>query len=217
MDLKLDAIEARVLGCLIEKEMSTPDYYPLSLNALTNAANQKQNRDPVMSIDERQAARALEGLRAKQLAYESGGGRVAKYGQNFGRLHNLIGAEAAVMAELLLRGPRTAGELRSRTERMHGFESIDGVEEALSSLLELGMAIKLPKMPGRKESRYAHLLSGEPEPTELESAGPPPGSAVAAVRAENERIAALEEEVSALKTRLAGLEADLEAFKAQFE
>ncbi|PLX82341.1 MAG: DUF480 domain-containing protein [Desulfuromonas sp.] len=215
----LDVIEARVLGCLVEKEMATPDYYPLSLNALTNACNQKSNRNPVMALEEADAARALERLRAVGLAVAAAsGGRVPKYGHNLRGKLMLDEDELALLCMLLLRGPQTVGELRGRTERMHPFAELAEVEAALQVLAdkEPPLAVKLPRQPGRKENRFAHLLCGEPE-TESEGNAPPAEAATLRVRAENERIAALEEEVAALREELEGLKTAMAEFKSQFE
>ncbi len=216
METTLTESEVRVLGCLIEKEMSTPEYYPLSLNALTNACNQKNNRDPVVSYDETGVARALEGLRQKQLAYLAAGARVPKYGHNFTKQNKMVPGEAAIMCELMLRGPQTPGELRARTERLHKFGSLEEVEQALDDLAEMKFAIKLPRQPGRKESRYAHQLMGEisiEEPAAEARVEP----AMAQVRAENDRIAELAEEVRELRSKLDELRQAFADFKKQFE
>jgi uncharacterized protein YceH (UPF0502 family) len=163
----LTASEARVLGALVEKEATTPDYYPLSLNALINACNQRSNRDPVMDLDEEAVRQALHGLEDKKLAGRARGadGRVAKYEHWLGEAFNLSRAETALLCVLLLRGPQTPGELRGRTERMHRFEEIADVLAGLQKLMEREPALVavLPRQPGTKESRYAHLLSGPVE------------------------------------------------------
>ena len=217
----LSAFEARVLGALIEKQVTTPDYYPLSLNALVNACNQLTNREPVLSLDEQTVVRALDGLREKRLATQFSGAeaRVAKYKHTLPDRLLVTPAELALICVLLLRGPQTVGELRTRTERLFAFDSLPEVEEALDSLSRRSpspLVAKLPRAPGAKESRYAHLLSGpvEPAPTERPL---PLEPATAAVRAENERIAALEREVALLRTQLDGLRAELAAFRRQFE
>lgn len=212
----LGEVEVRVLGCLIEKEMSTPEYYPLSLNALVNACNQKNNREPVVAYDEVSVARALESLKPKQLVYEAGGSRVVKYGHNFTKLHKLINKEAAIMAELMLRGPQTLGELRTHTERMSRFESLDEVEESVKNLETIKFAVKLPRQPGRKESRYAHQLMGEIRVEEMQAEAPAE-AAVLKVRAENERLARLEEDVAAMRHELEELKRAFFEFKKQFE
>ena len=219
MDTILNDIEVRVLGCLIEKELATPEYYPLTLNALTNACNQKSNRDPLMNLEEADAVRALDTLRFKQLALLSAeGGRAAKYRHILAEKLRLSPAELAILAELLLRGPQTVGELRTRAERMHRFPDPPGVEEALEELMARTppLVARLPRQPGRKEQRHAHLFSGEPEPAAAERT-PAPEAAHLKVMAENERIVKLEEEVTVLRQEVAGLRRQVEEFKAQFE
>ncbi len=205
MDIRLDDIEARVLGCLIEKELTTPEYYPLSLNALTNACNQKSNRDPVMGLEEEEVVAALDALRFKQLAVLSAeGGRVAKYRHILAEKLGLLPAELAVVGELLLRGPQTVGELRTRAERMHPFPDLAAIEETLGELMERGQPLvtRLARLPGRKEPRYAHLFSGEPA---MEEGDLPPEPARLRVMAGNERIAQLEQEVAALREEVGEL------------
>ena len=167
MDFVLDQVEVRVLGALMEKEMATPDYYPMTLNALLNACNQKSNREPVMALDESAVAVALQGLRDKGLSREvSGAGhRVRKYGHRMGEAFNFDRREEAVLCVLMLRGPQTVGELRGRTERMHHFDDLDGVEITLRRLeeRETPLVVTLPRRPGEKEPRHAHLLAGEAE------------------------------------------------------
>ena len=200
----LTAAEARVLGALIEKEITTPEYYPLSLNALVNACNQRSNREPVMSLDEDEVRRALHGLEDQRLAgpVRSAEGRVSKYEHWLGEAFNFSRAEAALLCVLLLRGPQTPGELRGRTERMHRFEEIADVLAGLQKLMEREppLAAMLPRQPGTKESRYAHLLSG---PMESIAAAAPTERTVSAGDAEREeRIAQLEREVSTLRQEL---------------
>jgi uncharacterized protein len=219
MDIILNDIEARILGCLIEKELTTPEYYPLSLNALTNACNQKSNRDPVMGLEEEEVVRALDSLRFKQLVVVSAeGGRVPKYRHILAEKLGLVPAELAVMCELLVRGPQTAGELRTRAVRMHPFADLAAVEEVLQELMirEEPLITRLARQHGRKESRYAQLFAGEPEATTEEHA-PPPEAARMRVMAENERIVQLEEEVSALRAEVADLRRMVQEFKSQFE
>ena len=222
----LNAAEARVLGSLIEKQITTPDYYPLTLNALTNACNQLTNREPVVAFDETTVVRAIEGLRGKRLATLFAGqeSRVAKYKHTLTDALLLTPAEVALLCVLLLRGPQTIGELRTRCERMFAFDTLPEVEEALNGLATRqpqSLVAKLPRQPGTKESRYAQLLSGPAESwlrlpaTESDSsAGSQSHSsrepATALVRVENERIAKLEQEVAELKQQFA-------EFKKQFE
>lgn len=219
METILNDIEVRVLGCLIEKELATPEHYPLTLNALTNACNQKSNRDPVMHLEEADVVRALDALRFKQLALISAeGGRVAKYRHILAEKLRLSPAELAVLAELLLRGPQTVGELRTRAERMHPFSDLAGVEEVLEELMARTppLVARLPRQPGRKEQRHAHLFSGEPEFTADERV-PPPSAECLKVSAGQERIAKLEEKVACLREEVASLRRLVEEFKAQFE
>jgi uncharacterized protein YceH (UPF0502 family) len=196
MDWQLDAAEARVLGSLMEKEIATPDYYPLSLNALVNACNQKSNREPVVNYDEDVVEMALEGLRAKGIGLRlSGDSRVPKHAQRFTEKYNLGRREAAVICALLLRGPQTIGELRTRTERLYNFDDLETVERTLDHLADMEWVGKLPRQAGFKEPRYAHRLCGEVEINDKEPA------AVAAERGPSvqDRVAALELEVAELK------------------
>ena len=164
--VNLTAIETRVLGSLIEKDITTPDYYPLSLNALVNACNQKNNRDPVMSLDEQSVRDALTTLQEKRLAGPASGAdsRVPKYEHRLQEVFNFDRREIAIVCVLLLRGPQTPGELRSRTDRMYHFEALDDVISTLDRLAqrEPPLVAILPRQPGTKESRYTHLFSGEP-------------------------------------------------------
>ena len=218
MELQLDEIEARVLGCLVEKDLATPEYYPLTLNALTNACNQKSNRDPVMALEETDVVRALDSLRGKQLAMQSAEGvRAAKYCHNLAGRLNLDIEEMAIMAELLLRGPQTVGELRNRAERMCSIGDLAAVEQLLQNLSESEepLVVRLPRQPGRKESRFAHLLSGAPNIQQGTETFIEP--ARVNVAAENERIAALETEVAALRDTIDKLQQQFQEFKSQFE
>ncbi len=214
VEFNLNDVECRVLGALLEKSMTTPEYYPLSLNALSNACNQKSNRNPVVSFDETVVVRGLNELKEKRLVIQSDASRVPKYEELFTKSNNLIVREAAIICQLLLRGPQTSGELRGRSERMYGFESLEEVNETLTALEDLNMVCKLPRQPGRKESRFCHLFSGEPDMQATES---PAEQATIKVRAENERIQQLEEEVKELKEEFKGLAGAFEEFKAQFE
>ena len=219
MDMTLDDIEVRVLGSLIEKELTTPEYYPLSLNSLTNACNQKSNRDPVMALAEEDVVRALDSLRLKQLVVLSAdGGRVPKYRHLLAEKMGLLPAEQAIICELLVRGPQTVGELRTRGERMHPFGDLAAVEEVLQELMqrEKPLIALLPRQPGRKEGRYAQLFSGMPDVT-VEEHGAAPEAARVRVTAENNRIAKLETEVTALRDEVADLRRMMDEFKRQFE
>ena len=220
MENVLNDVEVRVLGCLIEKEMTTPEYYPLSLNALTNACNQKSNRDPVMALAEEDVVRALNRLRFNQLTVVSGeSSRVAKYRHLLAENKGLVPAELAVMCELLVRGPQTVGELRTRAERMHPFPDLNAVEEILQELMEREQPLitRLARQPGRKESRYAQLFAGPPVEHAAEESGAPPEPARQRVMVEDERIAKLEGELAALRTEMAGLRLLVEEFTRQFE
>ena len=219
MEIVLNDIEVRVLGCLIEKELATPEYYPLTLNALTNACNQKSNRDPVLSLEEAEVVRALDSLRFKQFALLSAeGSRVAKYRHLLAEKLRLTPAELAVLCELLLRGPQTPGELRTRVERMHPFPDLAAVETVMEELMERTppLAVRLPKQPGRKEQRYAQLFAGEPAQAVDEHA-PAPEAARLKVMAENERIGRLEEDVASLSEEVAELRRTVAELRAQFE
>jgi uncharacterized protein YceH (UPF0502 family) len=218
MDIVLNEIEARVLGALVEKDITTPDYYPLSLNALVNACNQKNNRDPVMNLEENKVRDALSGLQDTRLAGPASGAdsRVTKYEHRLQDVFNFSRGETAVMCVLLLRGPQTAGELRGRTERMHRFEDLEAVQSSLQKLMqrEPALVVMLPRQPGTKESRYAHLLSGEIDVGELAS-----GRATAALADQGdwERIVRLEEQVADLQRDFSDLKQVVEAFRKQFE
>ncbi len=211
MDINLDTVEGRVLGCLMEKEMSTPEYYPLSLNALVNACNQKSNRDPVISHDESTIIQAVAGLKDKQLVWQSNVSRVPKYEEHFIKDSNFTYRQASVLSELLLRGPQTPGELKSRTERMYAFESLEEVNETLENLESLGFIVRLERRPGRKEARCMHLLCGQPA-----EAGEPTPEPVLQAEADD-RIGVLEQQVEALQQELSELKETFTAFKKEFE
>src|SRR5438477_6003472 len=201
LNIVLDAVEARVLGALIEKDVTTPDYYPLSLNALVNACNQKNNRDPVMTLDETAVRESLATLQEKRLAGPASGAdsRVTKYEHRLQEVFNFDRREIAVVCVLLLRGPQTPGELRGRTDRMYRFEALDDVVSTLDRLAhrEPPLVTMLARQPGTKESRYMHLFSGEP-PEHLMQAPLARPSPTMADDSNSERIAALEQEVSRL-------------------
>jgi len=209
----LDAAQARVLGSLMEKEITTPDYYPLSLNALMNACNQRSNREPVMNLSEDEVQAALRGLQEQRLAGPARGAdsRVTKYEHWLGEAFNFSRAEIALLCVLLLRGPQTPGELRGRTERMHGFDEIADVLAGLQKLMEREptLAAVLPRQPGTKESRYAHLLSGElPSLPVVEFAS---GSGSGERSALEERIAVLESGMAELRGEFTALKEKIEA------
>src|ERR1700747_2978281 len=169
-ELNLSETEVRVLGSLIEKDITTPDYYPLSLNALVNACNQKNNRDPVMTLNESAVREALMTLQEKRMAGPAGGAdsRVTKYEHRLQEVFNFDRREIAIVCVLLLRGPQTPGELRSRTDRMYHFDALEDVVSTLDRLAqrEPPLAVVLPRQPGTKESRYMHLFSGGSETAE---------------------------------------------------
>jgi uncharacterized protein YceH (UPF0502 family) len=228
----LTEIEARVLGALIEKEITTPEYYPLSLNALVNACNQKSNRAPEMHLDDDSVLQALRTLEQKGLAGKGDNmdGRVKKYEHRLADAFNFTRPETAVLCELLLRGPQTPGELRSRAERMHHFDDLDSVNSTLRHLIERDppLAKLLPRQPGTKEARYMHLLSGDvTAPTESESAPPPSTKSViafpaampgaTAVSSGADRITDLEQKVFALQQEISELKQQLANFRKQFE
>lgn len=203
----LTTSEARVLGSLMEKESTTPEYYPLSLNALVNACNQRSNREPVMNLNEEDVRQAMHGLERKQLAgaARSAEGRVTKYEHWLGEAFNFSRAESALVCVLLLRGPLTPGELRGRTERIHSFSEIADVLAALQKLMERTppLAVVLPRQPGTKESRYAHLLCGPAEST------PPQVSEIVRMTGgamREDRLTMLEEEVAKLRDQLSALQ-----------
>jgi uncharacterized protein YceH (UPF0502 family) len=211
--IKLTPAEARVLGALVEKEVTTPDYYPLTLNALVSACNQRSNREPVMSLDEDDVRQALHGLEDMHLAgrARSADGRVTKYEHWLGEAFNFSRAETALLCVLLLRGPQTPGELRGRTERMHAFAEIGDVLAGLQKLMERepSLAAILPRQQGARESRYAHLFSGPVEP--LQAATPSARETGEDTTDQNERIAQLETTVSELQREVAALREKLES------
>ncbi len=211
MDILLTDHEVRVLGCLMEKEMATPDYYPLTQNALINACNQKSNRNPVVAYDEDTVNYALNGLRERNLVRQSNISRVPKYEQIFSNELKLVGGEQAIMTILLVRGPQTMGEIRGRTERLYAFPDLDKVQETISSLEDLELVSKLPRQPGRKESRYAHLLSGAPEETVVETVSRPE----AVIRVD--RIGELQQQIDELRQELQTLQQKFVMFKSQFD
>src|SRR3954462_12090941 len=212
----LTEIEARVLGSLVEKDITTPDYYPLSLNALVNACNQKNNRDPVMTLDEAAVREALASLQEKRMAGPASGAdsRVTKYEHRLQEVFNFDRREIAVVCVLLLRGPQTPGELRGRTDRMYHFEALDDVVSTLDRLAqrEPPLVAVLPRQPGTKESRYMHLFSGKP-PEGIAPWTPQPATASSST----DRVSALEAEVATLRAELTEVQHQLAAFRKQFE
>ena len=218
MELSLTATEVRVLGSLIEKDSTTPEYYPLSLNALMNACNQKSNRDPVMHLDEDAVRDAIDGLQQQRMAGPAGGAdsRVTKYEHRLQEVFNFTRPEIAVLCVLLLRGPQTPGELRGRAERLHSFAALDDVQSALQKLAqrEPPLVKVLPRQPGTKESRWVHLMAGDVVVEEMpQTAGVTSGRS----SVDAERIVKLEEEMTALRTEVGELKEQMERFRKQFE
>jgi uncharacterized protein len=206
MSILLSPVEARVLGSLIEKETTTPEYYPLSLNALVNACNQKNNREPVLQLHEDEVRQALHRLQDQGLAAAIHDSRVTKYEHHLQEVFNFTRGETALLCVLLLRGAQTPGELRGRTERMHRFEELSDVVSVLDKLAQRdpSLVMALPRQPGSREIRYAHLLSGQPDLSAMTSSG---GDASAPQRSsvDADRLAQLEAEVAALREEIAEL------------
>lgn len=206
MDLVLSDSEVRVLASLIEKEGTTPEYYPLSLNALTLACNQKTNRDPVVSYDEDTVSEALESLRAKRLVRSAAGSRVVKYEHSVLEVFNLGRRELALLCTLMLRGPQTVGELRDRSERLRSFSDLEEVEACLETMMRFeagALVTRLPRQPGTKEPRYLHLLSGAgPRPAQADPEPP---------------VTPLEEQLATLRAELHDLREEFRRFRSQFE
>ncbi|MGE0130495.1 MAG: YceH family protein [Blastocatellales bacterium] len=220
MGIVLNEYELRALGALVEKQIATPDYYPMTLNALVNACNQKNHRDPVVAYDEATVAKALETLREKNLAYVFHGSeaRAPKYGHLFPKAFDLSEAEVPLMSVLILRGPQTPGELRSRSQHLRAFESLAEVETLLQglSLREEPLIVKLPRQPNSRESRFAHLLGGPVEMEQVEVA-PRTSTSVQHTQTGNEKVAKLEEEIAALRQELGELKQQFAEFRKQFE
>lgn len=219
MESVLSDVEVRILGALIEKELATPDYYPLTLNSLVNACNQKSNRDPVVQYDDAMVVRHMELLRDRNLAFEvrKVDSRVPKYEHNLRKAFQLTEQELAVMGILLLRGPQTVGEIKGRTHRLYPFDSLDEVSITLETLAsaEQPLVVCLPVQPGRKEPRYAQLFAGEPEIPSNEDR-------VVSLSPTFEpelqnRVTQLEEQVADLKAQLEAIENAFDSFRQQFE
>jgi uncharacterized protein len=211
-DNPIDAAGVRILGSLIEKEATTPDNYPLTLNALTAACNQTSNRSPVMELDEHTVRQSLEDLAVRKLvrAVQRSDSRVKRYRQTFAETLSLHSSETAIMCVLMLRGVQTPGEIKTRAGRIFEFNDLAQVELALQSLVTLSrpLVVQLPRQPGQKEARYAHLLSGEPDPEVLESQ---------ATQRSPGRLEALEQEVRELRTELGELRDRFDAFSREFQ
>jgi uncharacterized protein len=212
-------VEVRVLGSLAEKQVTTPDYYPLTMNALVHACNQISNRDPVVQYDERQVAEAVDSLRLKNIVYIFYGAesRVPKYKHMMREVLGLSPPELAALCVLMLRGPQTVGEVRGRTGRMYEFADLREAEATLEELTQRDdpLVVKLPRQAGRKEARYAHLLSGQP--VVEEEAGQPASTAPRSRSGDAERVARLEDEVERLSGELAEMRRQFEEFRKQFE
>ena len=218
MPLLLTEVEVRVLGALVEKDVTTPDYYPLSLNALVNACNQKNNREPVMTLDETSVRDALASLQEKRFAGPASGldSRVTKFEHRLQEVFNFDRREIAVLCVLLLRGAQTPGVLRGRTERMYHFEALEDVISTLDRLAqrEPSLAVILPRQPGTKESRYMHLFSGEPV---MEAPLPIAANSQPSAGSSSDRLSRLEDEVAQLREELSKVQEQLATFRRQFE
>jgi hypothetical protein len=219
-ELNLSETETRVLGSLIEKDITTPDYYPLSLNALVNACNQKNNRDPVMALDENSVRQALSSLQERRMAGPAGGAdsRVTKYEHRLQEVFNFDRREIALICVLLLRGPQTPGELRGRSDRMYHFETLDDVQSAIQRLMEREQPLVriLPRQAGTKESRYMHLFSGDAGiPAETEQRNISPSRSEKTL--DNSRLGLLEDEVAALRQEVSELKQQFAEFRDQFK
>ncbi|MBV9216143.1 MAG: YceH family protein [Acidobacteria bacterium] len=214
MPASLNATECRILGALVEKQLTTPEYYPLTLNALVNACNQKNNREPVMSLTQTEVSATVERLRDRNLIYVFYGStsRVPKYKHMLPSVYELNDAETALIAVLMLRGPQTLGELHGRTARMHEFSDLGGVQETLDGLARRDepLVVKLDRLAGQKESRFAHSLSGPIDTHAIADAPAPRASS-------GDRIEKLEEEVAALRSEVDSLKVVFDEFRKQFE
>jgi hypothetical protein len=213
----LSAAEARILGSLIEKDITTPDYYPLTLNALVNACNQSSNRDPVVTYGEADVLRGLDLLREKKMAFmfQGADSRVAKFGHRIAESLELARPETAVVCVLLLRGPQTVGEIRGRTGRMHEFASLEETEASLNALIARTpdpLVIKLPRQAGMKEQRFAHLFSGD---VPVLAPAAPAGAAAPVPGPDNERLAKLEGEAASLRAEVAEIRQQLDDLRRQ--
>jgi uncharacterized protein YceH (UPF0502 family) len=214
----LNEIECRVLGSLVEKEITTPEYYPLSLNALVNACNQKSNREPAMNLDEAAVRQALHSLDGQSFirSVSAADSRVTKYEHRLQETFNFYRHEIAILCVLLLRGPQTPGELRTRAERMHPFDDLSAVQSSLQHLMkrEPPLVKALPRQSGTKEARYAHLFSGE---VQVFEAKPEAEATATSIGADGERVARLEQEVATLQKEIADLKHQFTVFRKQFE
>lgn len=215
---ELTEIEARVVGCLVEKQLTTPEYYPLTLNALTNACNQKSNRDPVVSYDEETVEKALQSLRDKNIVYVFYGStsRVPKYKHILPDVFELEPPEVAALSVLMLRGPQTVGEINQRTTRLYEFSGLDEVSQTLEKLAKRDepLVVQLERQPGQKEARYAHLLCGE---IDIETLSNWQEKSSSGGQTQSERIAELERELENLRSEFNLFRESFEEFKKQFE
>ena len=214
----LNEIEARIVGALVEKQLTTPEYYPLTLNALVNACNQKNNREPVMQLDEHTVNAALDHLRDRNIVYVFYGStsRVPKYKHMLPSIYELEPAEVAVVSVMLLRGPQMLGELRTRTERLHSFSGLGEIQETLDGLSrrEDPLVIKLAVLAGQKEARFGHLISGE---IDVEAFASAQASHRVSGGASNERMEKLEEVVGSFRSEVEMLKQTFDEFRKQFE
>jgi uncharacterized protein len=221
MEIRLSDVAARVLGALVEKEITTPEYYPLSLHALVNACNQKTNREPVMNLDEGAVTAALRSLSEFELAgaADTNDSRVRKYEHRLQEVFNFTRPESAVLCVLLLRGAQTPGEVRGRGERLHHFAELSDVQAGLQKLIQRDPALVkvLPRQPGTKESRYAHLLCGDVQDSEGEEKREPVSEISPALATDGATIARLETEIAALKDEVVELKQQFAQFRKQFE
>ena len=220
MNLILNEVETRILGSLVEKQITLPDYYPLSLNALMNACNQKSSRNPVVAYDEQTIQRGLDSLREKGVVwvFKGADSRVLKYGHVFEKAYEWNEREAAVLCVLMLRGAQTPGEIRSRSMPLYPFDTLEEVEATIQGLIERDtrpLVVKLPRQVGTKESRYMHLIAGDVQ-VEYQEA-PPREAPPARGRADEERVARLEEQLAALRQEFSELRQQFVEFKKQFE
>ncbi len=217
MEVILSDIEVRIFGCLLEKKLATPEYYPLSLNALVNACNQKSNRFPVVSYDETTVVNGIEGLIEKKLVSQSDVSRVSKYEETFTRDKNFINKETSILCILLVRGPQTPGEIKARTERLYKFESLEEVNTTIKDLVEWGLVIKLPRMKGFKESRFMHLFSDMDDNTQDPDTDLQVHDTGHTDDVQNEKISALENKLDIILQEFQELKQEFSDFKKQFE
>lgn len=212
----LNETEARIVGALVEKQLTTPEYYPLTLNALVTACNQKNNREPVTSLDEATVSGTIEGLRDRNIVYVFYGSnsRVPKYKHMLPSVYELEPPEMAVLDVMLLRGPQTLGELRTRTERLYSFSGLGEIQETLDNLArrEDPLVTKLERLPGQKDARYAHLLSGAIDMERVAAASISPAS-----KPDPSRVEAMEQEIAALRSEVDAIKAEFAEFRKQFE